>query len=145
MTDTVSKTRVARCCCGSLEVEAKGDPIQVAICSCEQCQRRTGSAFGISTYWMRSEVTIRGATKMFVREGQEGRELSFYFCPNCGSTVYWENPERRPGGIGIAGGTFADPDFPPPKYSVWERTKHTWISIPAEEHFPQNPPPPPQR
>ena len=70
---------------------------------------------------MRSEVIIRGATKVFVREGQDGRKLSFYFCPNCGSTVYWEIPERDRG-IGIAGGTFADPDFPPPKYSVWEQT-----------------------
>ncbi len=133
-----AKRRNASCCCGAITAQAVGDPIAVGACSCEQCQRRTGPAFGVSTYWSKANVTLSGETRLFVRDGQEGRKLNLYFCPNCGSTVYWENPARWPDGLGIAYGAFADLDLPPPTISVWEVTKHRWVSIPAHEHFPGN-------
>ena len=40
------KVRTTTCCCGSLTAEAVDEPVTVLMCSCEQCQRRTGSAFG---------------------------------------------------------------------------------------------------
>ncbi len=27
-------------------------------------------------------------------------------------------------------GAFADPGFPPPAYSVWEETRHSWVKLP---------------
>jgi hypothetical protein len=105
---------------------------------------RTGSAFGISTYWMRANVELSGLATPYVREGQEGRQVTYYFCPKCGSSVYWEL-DRRPSQIGISGGSFFDLNFPAPIRSVWERSKPNWISIPNTEHFDQNPPPPPRQ
>jgi hypothetical protein len=47
-----------------------------------------------------------------------------------------------PGKIGIAGGCFADPDFPPLTISVYERTKHPWIHLPeGVERYETMPPP----
>ena len=37
--------RVARCACGNLTVTARGEPLEVYLCSCKDCQRGTGSAF----------------------------------------------------------------------------------------------------
>jgi len=137
-----TRKRVAHCSCGSLRAETVGEPTTVATCFCEECQRRTGSAFGISTYWPRAHVELSGSTTRYVREGQEARKVTYYFCPNCGSSVYWEL-DRRPGQIGISGGSFFDPSLPAPSRSVWERSKPSWITIPDSEHFTQNPPPPP--
>jgi hypothetical protein len=133
------KRRRASCCCGALEAEASGEPLVVAACSCEDCQRRTGSAFGVSTFWRKSDVTLSGEAHCYEREGQEGRKLSFYFCPKCGSTVYWENPTRLPDSIAIAYGAFFDRDFPGPTAWVFEKNKHPWISIPVEQHYEGNP------
>jgi hypothetical protein len=141
------KRRTASCCCGAIKARTIGDPEAVAVCSCEDCQRRTGSAFGISTYWPRSRVILSGEARRYIRDGQEGRQLHLYFCPSCGSTVYWENPTWRPGYVSIAGGAFAsveggsfvDPGLPEPKYSVWESRKLHWLTIPAHEHYPRNP------
>ena len=37
--------------------------------------------------------------------------------------------------IAIPVGLFCDPQFPAPKYSVWEARKHPWVGIDAEvEH-----------
>jgi hypothetical protein len=131
--------RVAHCCCGSLRATAIGDPFFVSACFCEQCVRRSGSTFGIGTYWLRENVTLSGPATRFERDCQEGRKARLFFCPTCGSTVYWEI-DRRPEALGIAAGAFFDPDFPPrPTVSVWERSKPHWINLPASGHFEQNP------
>src|SRR6516165_7724643 len=103
-----SMKRVAHCNCGSLRAATVGEPIIVVTCFCEECQRRTGSAFGISTYWMLSNVELSGSATRYVREGQEERKVTYYFCPKCGSSVYWVL-DRRPQ-IGISGGSFFDPN-----------------------------------
>jgi hypothetical protein len=118
------RKRIARCCCGSLRVETVGEPLIVGACFCEECQRRTGSA------------------TRYTRDGQEGRKVTFYFCPTRGSNVYWELPDRRPGQLVIAGGSFVDPDFPVPTLSIWEQSKQSWMSIPGSAHFAQNLTPP---
>lgn len=37
--------------------------------------------------------------------------------------------EGMPGLTAIAVGAFADPNFPPPEYSVYEGWKHGWIAV----------------
>ena len=32
--------------------------------------------------------------------------------------------------IGIGVGCFADPEFPPPNFSVYEKRRHAWVSLP---------------
>ncbi len=34
-----------------------------------------------------------------------------------------------PEAVAIPVGLFADPNFPPPKFSVWEARKHPWVNI----------------
>ena len=34
------------------------------------------------------------------------------------------------GNVGIAGGCFADPNFPPPTVAVYDKRRHPWISTP---------------
>ena len=39
--------RRAVCCCGQATIEVEGEPAIHAVCHCDNCKRRTGSAFGI--------------------------------------------------------------------------------------------------
>jgi hypothetical protein len=39
-----------RCCCGALRAEVTGEPPRVGVCHCMECQRRTGSAFGVVAF-----------------------------------------------------------------------------------------------
>ena len=45
------EVKKARCQCGSLSATATGDPLMIGVCHCEECQRRTGSAFGLGAYY----------------------------------------------------------------------------------------------
>lgn len=123
--------RIAQCSCGSLRAETLVEPVFVAACHCNECQRRTGAPFGVSAYFQKEHVRTEGPSTLYVREGQEGRKLRFRFCPDCGTTVYWD-ADFRPEWIGVALGVFADPSFPPPTLSVWEATRHQWTAFTHE-------------
>ena len=86
--------RLASCSCGQLTAQVVGEPVRVSICHCLACQRRTGSVFGQQARFRRENVSLSGTSSEYVRVGDEGSRVRFHFCPNCGSTVYYE-PDRR--------------------------------------------------
>ena len=121
-------SREASCSCGNLRVICEGDPKYVLACHCLDCQRRTGSVFGVSAYFREAQITSSGASKIFVRDGQDGRKLQIRFCPECGTSIYW-TLDIRPGFVGVAAGAFADPHFPAPAHSLWEQSRHAWVDF----------------
>ncbi len=123
--------RIARCCCGSLRAEATTEPALVGACHCIECQRRTGSPFGVSTYFPREQVHTTGPNKVYARGSDSGRRVELHFCPNCGSTVFW-CADFVPDLVGIAFGAFGDSSLPWPTLSVWEATRHPWVTFAHE-------------
>ncbi len=122
--------RRAHCACGALSVEAEGEPKVVSVCHCLECQRRTGSAFGLSARYPVDAVRIAGTGAEYRRSGDEGTTATFRFCPNCGTTLFW-TADGLPDLVAIAVGGFADPEFPAPTRSVYEDRKHGWLGLPA--------------
>jgi len=120
------KQRVATCACGQLRVNCAGDPVHISQCHCLECQRRTGSTYGIAAFFAREDVERQGELRTYRRGSDSGFAVSFHFCPHCGSTVCWE-PERKPEVIGVAVGSFADPTFPSPSHSVHDERRHAWV------------------
>jgi len=76
-----------------------------------------------------TSVQTAGTFNVFTRVGDGGGEISFRFCPNCGSTV-WYTIDTQPDIIAIPVGAFADPDFPAPVRSFYENRKHNWVLTP---------------
>jgi hypothetical protein len=122
-------TRRASCSCGQLSITCQGEPVRISICHCLACQQRTGSVFAAQARFERQKVTIEGRATEFVRTGDSGGHATFRFCPECGSTVYWELG-GLPGFVAVAVGAFADPGFPPPKVAVYEARRHPWVVMP---------------
>jgi len=126
--------RTASCSCGQLQAKTTEDPIRVSVCHCLACQRRTGSVFGAQARFRRESVEIQGESTTYVRVGDSGSEITFHFCPACGSTVHYQI-EGHEEIIAIPVGAFAEPAFPVPVRSVYENRKHSWVSLPANmEH-----------
>jgi len=89
-------------------------------------------AFGTQARFRRAQVTaIEGRAAQYVRVGDAGNTITFHFCPQCGSTVYWVL-SGAPDLIAVAVGAFADPGFPAPRVSVYERRRHAWAAMPAD-------------
>lgn len=122
--------REAKCSCGQLTVRVVGDPKVVIACSCLKCQRRTGSIFGVSAYFEdRQLVETSGESQIFEILAESGKPSRRNFCPKCGSVVHWK-ATFLPVHTGVPVGAFADPDFPEPMVSVWNRSKHAWVKFP---------------
>ncbi len=123
--------RVASCACGQLRLTCEGDPVRVSMCHCLACQQRTGSAFGVQARFRRENVTrIDGTSTRYVRVADSGNPVTFHFCAQCGSTVYWELTGMTDF-YAIAVGAFADPAFPPPTFSIYEVRRHAWNPLPT--------------
>jgi hypothetical protein len=88
--------REAACSCGQLRVTAQGEPFAVGICHCLACQRRTGSAFGMQAGYEAGQVEVAGRSTEYARTSDEAdRKVHvFRFCPDCGSTVFYTEPDE---------------------------------------------------
>ena len=126
----------ARCVCGAVALSLPGPSALVVACHCIDCQRRTGAPFGVGAFYPAEAVTLSGTAKEFVRAAANGGKVRSYFCPDCGSTVYWK-ADNLPTMVGVAVGAMADPQYPAPVRSVFEQSKHAWVEIPGAgvQHF----------
>ena len=120
-------TRVATCACGQLSVRCSGEPVSVSLCHCLECQKRTGSTFGIAAFYARTDVEVAGESSDYSRAADSGYSVLHHFCPRCGSTVFWE-ASRKPDFVAVAVGAFADPAFPAPGKSVYVERRHHWLT-----------------
>lgn len=120
--------RRATCCCGSASITLQGDPVLNAVCHCNDCKRRTGSAFGWNAYFSDDQVLERtGETVAYVppRDTSQSRAR----CSQCGTTLYWVSggfPEHT----GVSGGAFTDPSLPAPTITAQDETRCAWIDRP---------------
>jgi hypothetical protein len=121
-------TRTARCCCGACTIEVEGEPVLNAICHCDNCKQRTGSAFGWSAYFPDDKLTAR--------RGEVGRyELKHmaterFFCSACGTTLYWRSDSFMPGHTGLAGGCFTADPLGPPNVTATDAKRCAWLTLP---------------
>jgi hypothetical protein len=126
----------ASCSCGQLGLTFDGEIARSSICHCYACQQRTGSVFGVQTRLERSKVKIEGQSTLYNRLTDEGDHVRFYFCPKCGSTVFWEIDDF-PQSVCVAIGAFKNVAYPSPVFSVYEVRKHPWVQLPESitEHW----------
>ncbi len=78
------------------------------------------------------QVRVNGEYKDFTRISDEAdsKPHAFHFCPECGSQVFYTEPDERDL-IVVSVGSFADPSFPPPTVFVWDERRHPWVTITA--------------
>lgn len=126
----------ASCSCGKLILIYDGVISRTSICHCRACKKRTGSAFGVQVRLKKEKVTIQGVSRKFDRLTDEGDFVHFYFCPDCGTNLYWEIDDI-PDSIIAPAGAFENPDLPSPSFSFYEDHMLSWVKLPESiiEHI----------
>ena len=117
---------LAKCACKACVIEVAGEASLGAICNCDNCRRRTGSAFGWSVYVEDHQVLSReGPLKRYdlALDVPQTR----WFCENCGATLLWKTG-WRPTQTGIAGGCFETLPHTPTFSAVDER-RVPWVAL----------------
>ena len=63
----MSQVHEGGCLCGAVRYRAHNEPLRRSVCHCRNCQRRTGSAFGIGAYFSESDVELSTGNNGYVQ------------------------------------------------------------------------------
>ena len=92
------------CQCGGIRYEVTGAPQQLVVCHCADCQRQSGSAFGMTLVVKEEDFRLtQGESKSFTSTSDAGRAKFGAFCPECGTRIY-HKPEYRKGTVSVKPG-----------------------------------------
>jgi len=126
----MATTQTGGCQCGNLRYEITGPAKAVVACHCTDCQRQSGSAFGMTLLVKESDFRLtRGEVKIYRSKSAAGREKIGAFCPDCGTRIY-HKPEWRKGFVSVKPGTLDDTGWLRPDTHLWTRSKQSWVVIP---------------
>lgn len=117
------------CQCGRIRYQIRAEPLTLYVCHCQECQKQSASAFGMSMPVPREAVIIlQGQPKQWQRVAASGREVSCWFCGDCGTRLF-HNPTRNPKITNIKPGTLNDTSWLKPVGNLWTRSSQKWVVL----------------
>ena len=120
-----------RCFCEETRYRITAEPLTLYACHCTDCQKRTGSAFGLSMWVPRTAIEVTtGEATLQVLKGPDGRGRPGRMCPQCGARL-WSEPEKRPTLAVLRAGTLDDTSWLRPVAHIWTRSAQPWFEFPA--------------
>src|SRR5262245_3628287 len=116
------------CQCGRVRYRMEGEPLGLAVCHCIECQRQSGSAFGMSLAIRRNGFRLlSGELREFTTVCDSGRMKRCTFCAKCGTRIYHQVATDA---LNIKAGTLDDTSWLNPSAHYWTRRKQPWVLIP---------------
>jgi hypothetical protein len=100
-------------------------------CHCKECQRQSGSAFGMFMPVKKDSLTVAGLTKQVTRIADSGNEVTGVFCPECGVRVY-HVLKSAPDVVSLKPGTLDDTSRLRPDLFIWMKSAQGWFPIPND-------------
>lgn len=127
----MSEIHQGGCVCGAIRYRAKGDPLRAYACHCTFCQRFTGSAFALMS-WFRDEsleIAGDGITTYDHTVDDADRWFRLHSCDRCGTT-FMATVQRQAGICLVMAGTFDDPNWVKLERQIWTRSAQHWVVFP---------------
>ena len=120
------------CQCGLLRYEVDAEPMSLYACHCTECQRQSGSAFGMSMLIPREALRfVKGTPRRYERTADSGRVIEGDFCEACGvRPVHY--PRANPKAAILKPGTLDDTSWLHPIGHIWTRSAQRWVPIPTD-------------
>ncbi|KAJ5478345.1 Glutathione-dependent formaldehyde-activating enzyme/centromere protein V [Penicillium desertorum] len=121
------------CLCGNIQYELHGDPINTAMCFCDNCRKSTGS-IGMANGWYSKEARADTLRTYQDHATDSGATVERSFCPDCGSPVIAENKTKFPGAVIVTYGTMEleSGRYWKPELEYFCKRKVEWLGTPVE-------------
>ena len=129
-----------RCLCGDTQYRLTEEPLTVYACHCTDCQKRSGSAFGLSMWVHRAAIEVtKGEAALHVSTGADGRIRHGRICAQCGVRL-WSELSKHPDLAVMRPGTLDNTSWVRPIAHLWTRSAQPWFAFPeGVARYPQQP------
>lgn len=116
-------TREGGCLCGAVRFRCDGEPLNVRICHCRNCQKAMGSPYYARALFPQTALTVEGETSGYLSSPR----LERVFCRQCGTRLF----SRRADGtvVGVALAVFDDRNAFAPTEHIWLSEKIVWVRV----------------
>ncbi|KAJ4248334.1 hypothetical protein NW757_008492 [Fusarium falciforme] len=118
------------CACGLLKYSFNSEPLVCVLCHCNGCKRSSSSVYTHNLLVPAATFTTSGIAKTYTDKGQSGKNRSFYFCQECGTTLYITS-ENIPRVVVVKAGTLDDLSLNEinyrPTVEIFCKEKYSWL------------------
>ena len=115
--------REGGCLCGAVRLKAKGEPINVRVCHCRNCQKAMGSPFFARALFPQDALTIEGDSARY----PSSNAIERVFCKICGTRLLSWRTNGTAAGVALA--TFDDRNAFAPTEHIWVKEKIDWVKL----------------
>jgi hypothetical protein len=118
------------CLCGGVRFRVTEAPVGAGYCHCTHCQKRTGTAFGLSARVPRAGFEITSGEEL-IRSFQPPGGMAKAFCSRCGGHLY-SGDRDADDMVGVRFGAFdTDPGVRPSDHQ-YVGSKAAWDVLPDD-------------
>jgi hypothetical protein len=89
--EAMAETQTGQCYCGAVEIEMRGDPLEVGYCHCENCRRYSAAPVSAFTLWKKEAVNVTKGEEFLGRFKSSDISERGY-CTKCGGHITVEHP-----------------------------------------------------
>lgn len=112
-------------------VAVSGRVLSMLMCSCEDCQKATGSGHSAFALFRAADVAMTGEARSFARPSNSGATFTRWFCPNCGTPLVGRSSRAEAVTIVPVGLFGPAADWYRPSQLIFARSHHDWDTIDA--------------
>jgi hypothetical protein len=128
----MSETLEGGCLCGAVRYSVTpGFRFKPYACHCHDCQRRTGSSFGVQLGVMEADFEVEGELIEGSHVQPSGAVAGIFACSKCLSRIYTTNNARL-GVVNLRAGTLDSSPTLIPSAHFWVSQKQPWIKLPDD-------------
>lgn len=117
------------CLCGQVRYRGHTQGVSAMVCHCRACQKQSGSAFSVILAVPSASLQWQGEMRTHAHHADSGRTVHRRFCPDCGSPMVTESPQR-PRTVFLKAGTLDEPSRFQPALHLWCEHKQPWVAVP---------------
>ena len=88
------ETHTGGCYCGAVEIEVRGEPLEMGYCHCENCRRYSAAPVSAFTLWKPDQVKITKG-KEFLGKFKSSEISDRRYCTKCGGHVMRRSSDSR--------------------------------------------------
>lgn len=114
-----------QCLCGACAYEIDGDPVVVAQCHCQDCQRISGAGHTTGAMFPETAVRLSGEPATYSVISEAGNTVTRLFCGQCGSPLFGMNTGMA-GFMTVSLGTLDSAEGLTPQVAIFARSRRDW-------------------